>query len=316
MAQALGLSWENDRTEVIQGLNDYRNDLYNFYSELKLFNDVFHCICIQTLPMQCTGACSEGQTFQGFALPSDVQAIETAWESNQPLKIRSRWRESHTGRGQGATSRIEIIELPEQVPTERPLKAISKLQVFGEHADDEGKGVAIEIVDIYGKRKVVLIPIRSQVWSKGMDSVKQILSVRLPQELQGAVSLADENGYILSEYDPSETVPLYRRFRIANNCPSGHVLIQGVKRFRPIFFDHDIVEVGDRRVIHYAGSYLRYSDNTTDVKELKRSEYDLSKMQAQMVGLLARSQGNAVQDNSPIKPRAISTTGDLPGYSR
>ena len=177
MAQALGLSWENDRTEVIQGLNDYRNDLYNFYSELKLFNDVFHCICIQTLPMQCTGACSEGQTFQGFALPSDVQAIETAWESNQPLKIRSRWRESHTGRGQGATSRIEIIELPEQVPTERPLKAISKLQVFGEHADDEGKGVAIEIVDIYGKRKVVLIPIRSQVWSKGMDSVKQILSV-------------------------------------------------------------------------------------------------------------------------------------------
>lgn len=315
MADAVGLSWVNDRSDVVEYLNDYRNTLYNLYSELKLFNDVFHCICVQTMPYRCSSVCStHSETFQGFTLPEDVLSVESAWESNFPLKIRSRWRESHTGIGAGSNHRVEIVEMAERAPTERPLRTVGRLKIFSEHLEDEGLVVTLEVLDGAGTLKTLAYTLEPNSWAHMPVTVGQILSVRLPSGLRGSVTLAEDNGYELSVYSPSETVPLYRRFRIASNCPSGFVLIQGVKRFTPICFDHDIVEVGDKLVVQAAGSFFKYRETTTDTKEINRAEYDRTEMGRQLNGLVARHRGNAIQDNSAVRPRHISTTGMMPGY--
>jgi len=315
MADATGYDWVNDRSQVVDYLNDYRNTLYNLYSELKLFNDVFHCICIQTMPYKCASLCtSQIQTFQGFTLPEDVLSVEAAWESNFPLKIRSRWRESHTGIGGGSTHRVEIVEMAERTPTERPLRSVTPLKVFAEHLDDKGLVVTLEVLDGSGLHKTLDFTLTPNAWAHMPVPVGQIISVRLPAGLRGQVTLSEDNGHELSIYRPSETVPLYRRFRIASNCPSGVVQIQGVKRFVPICFDHDIIEVGDKLVVQAAGSFFKYREGTTDTKEINRAEYDRSEMGRQLEGLVARHRGNAVQDNSAVRPRHISTTGMMPGY--
>ncbi len=89
MARTLGLTWPRDRTEIVEYLNDYRDVLYNIYPDLKLFDNVFHCICVSSFPEKCGHPCSDSPCYQGFVLPEDVASAEAAWEYGYPLKIHS-----------------------------------------------------------------------------------------------------------------------------------------------------------------------------------------------------------------------------------
>lgn len=317
MAYALGLSWRDDRAEVMENLNRYRNLLYNRYDELKLFNDVFHCMAVQTLPHSCMHVCGEGvPTFQGITLPEDVASLESAWYSNEPLKLRSRWREAHTGIGAGSGTRIELVEMAERTPIECPMTKCCKLKVWSEHEDDLDQVATITVLDFAGVEKTIEFGLKPQAWAYSRSTVGQVISVALPSGLRGRVTLAQEDGKVLSRYVPGETVPLYRRFRVASYCPSGNILIQGVKRYRPIYCDSDIVEVGDQLVIEAAGSFLRYRAKTVDTKEINRAEYDRSEMGRELAGLVARHRGNAIQDSTAMATRTVNTTHLMPGYRR
>ena len=151
MAGALGLSWPEDRTEVVEYLNRYRNLLYNLYPQFNLFDDAFHCICIDTFPTRCRHSCTcAGLTYQGFTLPNDVVGVEAAWENGNPLFTRSRWREAHTGFDKLSTPRIEVVETGEVWATERALTKVGPLMVFTEHEEDAGKRVVVEAVTAKG----------------------------------------------------------------------------------------------------------------------------------------------------------------------
>lgn len=311
MAKALGMSWVADRFEVVEHLNKYRALLYHSYEKFKLFDDSFHCICVQNFVAEC------GEAYQGFTLPEDILGSEAVWSYGKPLTLRSRWRESHTGIGVKGYGRVEAVQMPETFATERDLQKISKIKIYSPSADDEGKKVYIEVLDASNKIQKLMFCLVGDGFAVNKVKVRKILSVSLPAELHGHLLLAQEDGYELSEYTPWETVPTYRRIKVkSQNCPST-VIVQGTKRFTEIYFDHDIVEVGSQLIIEAAGKFFKYGDTTTDQKEIQTAEYHRNKMEGYLKGEIARTRGNAIQDGSPFKGAAkLTAKKTLPGYQK
>jgi hypothetical protein len=144
----------------------------------------------------------------------------------------------------------------------------------------------------------------------------KILSVALPAGRKGAVTLMDNDRRVLSIYTPSESVPTYRRMKVSESCNDSTVLLQGNKRFQDIYFECDIVEVGNRLIIEAAGRYFKYGENTTEKKEIERANYDLAKMGDLLRGDMQRQQGAAKQDGFPYANPNRLKSKSLPGYSR
>lgn len=313
VANTMNLSWSDDRLKVVEWINDYRNLLYTLYDDFKLFDNIFHCICVTEFPQVCSTCCHP--TYRGVTLPSDVLAPEAVYAYGSPLTIRSKWRESHTGTG-GCGSRHDLILMPEQFATERELTSVTKIKIFTEHEDDDGKHAYVEAIDSGGKNVKICFKLVGNGFAVSPKKIKKILSVSLPSERKGSLILSQADNYDLSIYDPWETVPLYQRLKLPDHCTDYAVLIQGTKRFRKIYFDHDIVEVGDVLVIKAAAKYFKFGEAGGDAKEIASSEYHLSNMRRFLTGLMSRHRGSATQDGSPFKGRPITKTTRLPGYCR
>lgn len=299
MAEAMDLSWPEDKSKIIGYVNKYRNLLYTLYNDFKLFDNIFHCICV-----------SQFDGYRGITLPNDVLSAEAVYAYGQPLTLRSRWQESHVGI-QPRGFKYESIEMAEQFPTERDLITPSRLKVFTEHDDDAGKLLYVEAIDIDGKFVKVCFKLVGNGFTVSRQKIRKILSVSLPVGRKGAVTLAQIDGFELSIYDPWETVPAYRRLKLPEHCKSYSVILQGTKKFRKIYFDHDIVEVGDALVIESAAKYFKYGDKGTDTKEINRSNKDLQDMGNFLRGLMARHRGGSLQDASPFTGRPITKNSNL-----
>jgi hypothetical protein len=153
-------------------------------------------------------------------------------------------------------------------------------------------------------------------WAISPVIASKIVGVSLPSGRTGGIKIADADGYELSIYAPWETVPNYRRMKVPAGCGCETVLVQGVKKFQKIYFDHDIVEVGNGLIIEAAGRYFKYGENTTEAKEINRAQFDKSDMAALMKGLIARHRGNSIQDNNPLKGGRTMRKKPLPGYRK
>jgi len=312
VARVLDLSWEDDRLRVVDVINKYRNLLYTSYEEFKLFDNVFHCICVSTFKQNCL----PDNSYQGFTLPNDVSSVEVAFSHGAPMTLRSRWRESHTGVGVSSLGRIEVVEMAETFATERDLQEISKIKLFTENDNDNGKKAYIEVIDENDRQRRICFTLIGNGFAVSKIKIKKIVSVSLPPSREGSVLISQADGYELGMYDPWESVPSYRRFKVnTQKCPSS-VIVQGPKRFRNVYFDHDIVEVGDRLVVESAAKFFKFTDTTKDQAEIKTGEYHRSKMKEYLTGEIARNRGGSIQDNSPFKGTRITASKSLPGYSR
>lgn len=316
MAPSLGLSWPGDRREIVEYLNDFRDILYNLYADMKLFDNAFHCICVSSFPKVCGYPCANNRCYQGFVLPADIMSVESAWEWGYPLKVRSRWREAHLGIDNEVAPRVAVTRMAQQSPTERAMRLVTGLKVFAEDPEDEGREVFIEAVMSNGSAKTLRFTLIGDAWARINHEVRQIISVSLPAGRHGSLILAQTDGYELSIYAPHETVPTYQMFRIAQQTNPGTVFIQGTKRFVPVAFDHDVVEVGSRTVLKAAGSFLKFKENTTDKSDLTRAMFDKTEMGQYLTGLYARHNGNAKQDPHPMSGRRVNTSKTLPGYAK
>lgn len=311
MAGPLGLRWPQDRAEIVEKINDFRDYLYNGFPELSLFTNVNHCIRVATFGVECGSP-----AYQGIVLPEDVVGVEAAYDFGASLTLRSRWREAHTGKIPLDLPRVELIEMAEQVCTERPLTALTGLKVFSDCRDDAGLEVYVEAIMAEGVRKTLKFTLLPDGWAVINQLVRRIVSVSLPAGRKGGIILAQTCGHELSLYAPHELVPLYRKFKVASMCRSGCVSIQGAKRFIPVAFDHDIVEVGSRTVLKAAGSMLKFKSNTTDTADLRRSGFDAAELRQALVGLHARHQGNSAQDGPVTVAGEVNTRNIMPGYHR
>jgi len=314
VADALNLKWPQDRIEVIEQLNKIRNLWYNGYSNYKLFDNAFHCICVSNFPRVCGTVCNTSDCYQAITLPPDVASIEGAWVHGQPLKLRSRWWEPHFGIDTTALPRVELVQMAEKFSTSRDLQQFSRLKVYAERDEDKDKIVMVEILTDKGTHEKLQFNLIPDAWATAPPFAARILSVVLPADSVGAITLAQENGYELSVYAPSEKVPHYSRYRLASsNCPAT-VLIQGAKRFVPVYFDHDIVELGDQLLIQSAARYFKFGEATTETKEINRAQYDRAEMERHLEGIVARHRGNAIQDQNPFRSSGNTRRSGLPGY--
>lgn len=313
MAKNLGLSWLDDRLAVVGYINKFRELLFLNYPEDNQFSNIFHCICVSKFNEPCVrGTCITGSPYWGFSLPRDVEAVEAIFTYGYPQVVRSRWRETLDGIPSGCGGQTDATEMARQFPTERDMDAISALKVRGEHRDDAGKKLFIQVIDADWKEQTLEFTFEADGWAVVPTLVREILSVALPVDRVGGVTVAQAEGRELSFYQPWETVPAYRRFKLPRTCPTTAVVVQGVKRFYPIWWGHDIVEVGSSIVIEHAAKYFKYGENTTDTKEIKTAEYHLAKMKEAVAGLIARSRGHATMDGTPFRGRITKSTR-LPG---
>lgn len=317
IADAFGLKWSEDRLEVMKVINKIRNKWFNLYEDFSLFNDLAYCMCVSTFRERCAINCGpRGVTdcYQGFTLPKDLAAVEAVWSHGMPLTTRSRWRETLVGLGP-IGPRVETFEMAELFATERDMTEITSLKVFAEHPDDEGKHVVVKVIDCDGREKNLDFCLKGDVWAVISTKVREIREVSLPADRKGYVTLAQKDGHELSQYDPFETVPSYRRFKVAlSNCPST-VKIQGVRRFTDVYFDHDIVEIGDILILESGARYFKYKDGTKDASEINMAEYHLNNMKTELAGLIARHRGNSRKDGAARQGRPLPRRiKKLPGY--
>jgi len=314
MARALGLSWKTDRPEVLRSVNKYRELLYSMYEEFKLFDNVFHCIEVAKFDQTCLKCPA---TYSGFTLPEDVASVEAAWAYGHPLKLRSRWREAHTGIGfKPSGPQVSLVQMAESFPTERDLNKITTIKLYADRSEDDGKVVHLVGIGHSGKRFSERVKLVGDGLAFSKNRFSRILSIALPDEREGSVLLAQRDGFELSEYSPHEVVPSYSRVKVMDSrCPDT-VFIQGSRRFVPISRDHDIVEVGNVLAIEAAGRYFRYNEGSTEDRDIKRANNDLATFKAIVLGNTKRHRGNMKQDNHPYSKYKPSHKKTLPGYRK
>lgn len=296
IAPQLGLSMPQDRMEVLLYVNKYRNLLYDMYADVKLFDDYKVCLPIQRFTQNCVGVCSD---YFGVTIPDNMAGVVAAWEYDQPLTLRSRWREVFTGLHSGSSPHTELVEMPETSPTERVLNAPSILRVFTHTTEDDGKIATVYGKDTNGAPKVAKFKLTFDAFVNSDFVFTEISEVVLP-DLCGTIELRDEGDCTLSVYYPHEHIPKYRRYKLNAPCGTPSLLIQGTRRYQDLAQDTDVVEVGDRLIIEAAGRYFRYSEETTDAKDINRAEYDLKTLKDLLSGIISRHRGRSKQDGSPF----------------
>jgi hypothetical protein len=316
IAAAMGLAWPGERMEVLKYLNDYRNMIFNMPEGREIFSNVFHCICLSEFTEPCgTSVCSTWNTFNGFSLPADVSAVVAVFDAGDPMILRSRWRESRVGMS-GTGIAVSTTETARQSPVERDIKSgtATRLKVRASHAGDANLLVTLRVIDADWQERTVEFTLLDDQWASAEIHVREIRSVALPVDRKGEITLAQEDGYELSIYDPWERVPSYRRFKVAPHGRNTSVLVQGIKQYRKVWFDHDIVEVGDSRVIQHAGRFFKHGDESTEAKDLKRAMFDKVALKEELAGVIGRHRGRAIQDSNPARGRRITRSTRLPGY--
>ena len=100
-----------------------------------------------------------------------------------------------------------------------------------------------------------------------------------------------------------------------NRCHTGKILIHGSQKFKPVWFDSDIVEVGSRLIVESAARMFRYGENGTEADEINRSRLDEEKLKKLVKGALDRQRGQSRQDGNQFHRRRQLKSNMLPGYT-
>ena len=263
LEEPTGLTVKDNRCQLVDKLNRIRQHFYLLYGEINLFMDGEECICINEYPLDCN--CKE--TFTGITLPAEYETVEAIWLNDVPIKMYDKWREYRDGIKSTCSCKLEMIDIENFFPTERELSPCGKSQfvkIKAEDARDCGKIATIRYKDANGQQTENEILLTQEY----VRTERQVLRINprggviLPANLFGAVWIAEENGRVLSEYDPSQAVPSYRRLKIPGTCVGDQVLVKASRRFKPLYFDSDVIETDNRLAIEEAARYFRYNDST------------------------------------------------------
>jgi hypothetical protein len=159
--------------------------------------------------------------------------------------------------------------------------------------------------------KKLRFDLKGDEWVESVPLVSEVLSVVLPEGLTGSVTLATSANFVLSVYAPWERVPSYQRVKFLQPCPN-NIFIQGTRRFVPVWFDPDIVEVGSSSIMEFFAQYIRYN-KARDQRDRDTAANALSQANSELDGLIARAFAGAIQDGPKRGPRPNAA---LPGYGR
>jgi hypothetical protein len=320
VAGKLGIDPVSNRGEALQYLNRIRALWYHEFARLRLFDDLMECVPIQTFRYDCSSGC-QCDCFSGISLPTYMEGPVSAWIDKIPLTLRSRWKAKDVGLAAWGPG-LDLIELAGNFPTFADMSAPSDfLKVIATASKDNGKKMVIKGRGCNGQPVEIVMPIAGSGSTQSVQSIAVITSVVLP-DLAGGVTMSElTSGRILATYTPaSPSVPNFRRFRIQAGCGvsccTPGVMVQASRSFSDVFFDDDVVEIGDRLVLEHGARYFLYGESTTDTAEIKRAAMDRAEMFDKIRGMLARKKGGLIQDG-PVTNRNGHRFGKkMPGYHR
>lgn len=312
----LGLSPEHDREELLDYLNRIRSLWYHTFHRRRLFDDWLECVPTRQLHVDCISCGSD--CYVGFSLPLNMAGPVSAWSEKSPVNLRSRWREKFTGRWAGSAS-LDMVEQPGEYPVSTEPTGQFKIRILA-GSEDDGKTVTIKALTCDDCEKTICFELKGDSWVESSVWVKRIISIVLPPRISPVTIAAEnENGGFtdIDTHCPSDpNVPSFRRFKIKSPCHNVcSVYVQASRRFREIYNDSDVVEIGDRLVLEHGASYFKNAENTIDTKELNRGDRDLAIMNELIGGMIAREQGDSNRDG-PVPLRGRRTRkARLPGYT-
>jgi hypothetical protein len=315
LAQGMNLDADRDRAEVIRGLNHLREYLYNAaYHNVRLFEDVVDCVRVDCFPVECRRLdCCESPNYQGFTALPHWDGILASFYNRESITQRSFWFETRHGISVSDQSPVTLQERPGFVPFR--FKFVSgKIRIYTESTGDHGKIVTLSGTDNQGRQaaeRVSLMGDGSTTTATDWLSVDQVI---LPASRTGRVDFLQDDK-MLSQYSPMESpVPQYRRYEVLNvdPCdPCPHVRIIANRKFYPVWWDTDFVEVVDSLLLHDAGVWLRYRDST-DSKERKNADEKLQSVLRLVTGAKQRGRAGVTQDQPHFRTK---NTYRLPGHT-
>lgn len=310
-----GKTIAQNRAELVELANRIRNERYMLYHRLDLEVNAEECFLLQEFCNKCDPC---GGSYLGFTLPAHMETAEAAWLADIPLKIFSRWREYHTGVQQTESCRLSLIEVQGTYCTELDLPANKGVTVGFKCLleSDIDKEVRVKVETGAGE-KLLKVKLTNQGWVNLGYEIKEITHVILPLDLLGGVEVAYDSGgswKIISQYQPTEHVPSYKRMKITGVCKSNckkdmPIYVVGLRRFVELCYDDDIVEFDSMRTWEEAALYFKHHDNGTDRDLLQKAQYHFMKFQDLILGEIAREHGKNRQDK-------INFTSSQPRRSR
>lgn len=315
VADEMGLDVESNREEVLKTLNRIRNLWYSGFSKRRLFDDFVECVPVCNFCEQCIDCgCN---IYRGFTLPHYMAGPVTAWASTEPVTLRSRWFDKYAGRHAGSVAAFLLTPINGVFATEFDIHEGTKISIAATSTADSGKKVVIKGIGCDEKIHTLAATLEGDGTVMSGFEFSSIYSVVLPKLTGNVIIRSLIDNRVLSTYDPaSPMVPIFRRFRIDSPCPDPcTVMVQANRRYRDVFHDEDIVEIGDRLVIEHGASYFRFSKNTTDTKELQRANMDRVEMINLIAGMMEREDGGHRQDGQIVLRGRRTQRARLPGYN-
>ena len=306
MAKPLGLSYPQDREEIVEAINLFRNLLYNKYPNFHLFDNAHACLKLCKIPLSCVDVCDcESDFFWGATIPPNFASVTAAWRYNKPVNTYSRWQEVH--RGIFSENSVACGVYPTDITscTFRQQTKTSVLSFYAESEADNGKVVVLSVEDENGSLKKLTLELVGNGVVKTPIRVRKILSVVLPSGRAGDVTISQEDDYELSIYSPQESTPIYETIKVVVpeqcKCDGGSIFIKGAKKFHEVFYDSDIVEVGDKILLDLAATYIRYR-KSKDRDEMILSDRALADLYINIDGAIQRHRGNQKRDTIRFSP--------------
>lgn len=243
VAEATGQCWPQDQVKVLAAVNAVRELIYDMTPAVTW--DVDLCLPVRKFT---TVAC--GCDALGISLPAYAGSILDVWADDRPLPQTSRWaiypydREERGTCGCGpGCAQVQLIGDDFPFMTD-PAKPCSKIWIQATSHADINKQVTIRYTDSNGIPRTEPVALRDEptALANHVYSVDRS-GVSLPLGLEGRVVVKDCSGATLAEWQPSELIPGYRRYKLTGNFCVGQVIaIRAERRRAPLRDPADPVE--------------------------------------------------------------------------
>lgn len=292
-----------DDDALAEVVNTIRRHWYNWYQQVHLFIDAIGCFRVQRFCLDCNDC---NLAYAGVTLPRDFQTVEAAWWNDWPLHLKSEWWEFQHGISHECDCRILKSDVPGSFSTVADILPNAPVQLL----------IAIENRADVGKR----LKIRGTGSGGQPVSIEVVLSMQPQQTVEffssiahrggivkdvtaGRVTLMDATGRIYGRYEPDETVPTYRRIKLAGLRDKCDVVnIRAARKFFPVVGDDDVVEMDNQPAWDAMARYLRsfrMADKTGGA--LQAEQNYLATAKAMIFGDVAREQGGGTQAELTIR---------------
>lgn len=302
-------SGECNGDELGKTVNTIRRHLYNWYADVQLFADAVETFAVQRFWENQEGV---GECYQGITLPRECANIEAMWWNDWPVTLRSSWREWVVGITPCWSCGLEKFDLPGFFSTALDLipGQPKRIRFQCESPDDIGKVISIRGMTpanapFAADYKLSTNPAETDGPLKWINRQGGIIK----EATVGRVIVADEDGRLLGMYEPDETVPSYRRVKLAGlpgGC--GAVNVRAARRYFPLVGANDVVETDNEPAFDAMARYLRLyqkQGKTGDDLRVEKDHYATAR--SHILGDKAREVGKGTR--AEIK---IVTPGMVP----